>query len=346
MIRSSAPTRIDLAGGTLDIWPLYLFFPTPTLNAAINLYATVELTARKDKKIRVESKDLNLKGEFASLESLPENHALDLILRTLKHYRPRRGLNLATDCRAPRGSGIGGSSALSIALHGALQAFVNKRTAKDRMIQSRQETSKPRSSPFRRVGRIISPLRTAAPWLSSPALSGIAFERVQVDPREMTRRFVLCYSGEPRNSGINNWEVMKKTIDGNAKIRRHLMEIQKIARKMRQAFFTSANLDRIAPLYAEEWKARKALAPGISTPHMNRLFRAAEKSGALAGKVCGAGGGGCIAFIVQKGSKSSVEDALKKQGGNVLDFKFVKPWIESRKPLKETLVSRCLSFGV
>ena len=50
MIRSSTPTRIDLAGGTLDLWPLHLFFDNPpTLNAAIDLYASVELTARRDK---------------------------------------------------------------------------------------------------------------------------------------------------------------------------------------------------------------------------------------------------------------------------------------------------------
>ncbi len=59
MIKSSAPTRIDLAGGTLDIWPLNLFFGNaPTLNAAIDLYATVELIPRKDKRIVLRSHDL------------------------------------------------------------------------------------------------------------------------------------------------------------------------------------------------------------------------------------------------------------------------------------------------
>ncbi len=322
MIRSSAPTRIDLAGGTLDIWPLYLFFQAPTLNAAINLYATVELSARKDKKVCVESKDLKLRKEFASLDALPENHALDLIFRTLKHYRPRRGLNLVTQCQAPKGSGIGGSSALSIALHGAIQAFVNRRTSKDRMIHlARDIETQVIAVPA--GWQDYFPAAHGGTLAVEPGLAGVAFERVKVDPKEMTRRFVLCYTGEPRNSGINNWDVTKKTIDGNDKTRRHLKGIQTIAQKMRKAFTGSANLDRIAPLFAEEWKARKALAPGIRTPHMDRLFRVAEKNGALAGKVCGAGGGGCVAFIVRRGKKDAVEDALKKQGGNVLDFKFV-----------------------
>ena len=85
MIKSTAPTRIDLAGGTLDIWPLYLQFGNPpTLNAAINLYATVELTPRSDRKVFVKSKDLQCQARFNSIASLPERHPLDLILKTLK----------------------------------------------------------------------------------------------------------------------------------------------------------------------------------------------------------------------------------------------------------------------
>ena len=77
MIKSTAPTRIDLAGGTLDIWPLYLQFGNPpTLNAAINLYATVELTPRSDRKVFVKSKDLPCQARFNSIASLPERSPL------------------------------------------------------------------------------------------------------------------------------------------------------------------------------------------------------------------------------------------------------------------------------
>ena len=112
------------AGGTLDIWPLHLFFDNPpTLNAAINLYATVEVKPRRDKRIVVFSKDLNLRADFYSLSALPDRHPLNLILKTVKFYAPQKGLELTTHCQAPPGSGIGGSSALNIALHGALHAF-------------------------------------------------------------------------------------------------------------------------------------------------------------------------------------------------------------------------------
>ena len=136
MIKSTAPTRIDLAGGTLDIWPLYLLLGNPiTINAAINLYASVELQPRSDNIIRIESRDLNIKARFSSLWSLPRSHPLDLILKILQFYKPKRGLNIITDCQAPAGSGIGGSSALGIALNGALNRLVGSSHSKSQLIE-------------------------------------------------------------------------------------------------------------------------------------------------------------------------------------------------------------------
>ena len=79
----------------------------------------------------------------------------------------------------------------------------------------------------------------------------------------------------------------------------------------------------IAPIFSREWKARKQLAPSITTPQMEKLIRTALKKGALAAKVCGAGGGGCVAFIVPPGKKQLIVDELDLQGGKVLPFQFV-----------------------
>jgi D-glycero-alpha-D-manno-heptose-7-phosphate kinase len=328
MIRSSAPTRIDLAGGTLDIWPLYLFFENPpTINAAIDLYATVELKPRSDKRVIVFSKDLNLGVEFSSLDAFPERHPLNLILKTVKFYAPKKGLELTTDCKAPPGSGIGGSSALNIALHGALNAFVSPSTV----------LSPARKRQLIEIARNIETQVISVPagWQDyfpamhggalsvRPGLAGVDFKRIPLDLGEMTRRFVLCYTGRPRQSGINNWEVTKRTVDGDKKTMGHLNKIQQAARDMETVLF-KPSLEGMAPVFAEEWKARKTLAPGISTSEMDGLIRSAMRKGALAAKVCGAGGGGCVAFIVKKDSKGRVEEELRKQGGEVLDFQFVQ----------------------
>ena len=72
IIESSAPTRVDLAGGTVDIWPLYLFHPgAMTVNFALTLRAHVRIKTRRDQRVILESRDRKVKFE-TSLDCLDE----------------------------------------------------------------------------------------------------------------------------------------------------------------------------------------------------------------------------------------------------------------------------------
>ena len=321
-IKSSAPTRIDLAGGTLDIWPLHLFFGNPpTLNAAINLYATVEIVPRKDKRILLTSRDLGLTDSFTSLRSLPDQHPLELILRTLKFFSPEVGLEIITNCQAPQGSGIGGSSALNIALHGVLNRFTGRSYGKARIIETAKNIET-------QVIKVPAGCQDYYPAMYGgvrkvlPGVQGTETKNFSINLAELSHQFVLCYTGKPRNSGINNWDVTKKAIDGNRMVIRHLNTIRDCAIEM-EKMLSSGQIKKMAPIFDREWKARKQLAPNISTPLMDLLVQAALKKGALAAKVCGAGGGGCVAFIVPPAKKKCVIEELNAKGGEVLPFRFV-----------------------
>ena len=323
MIKSTAPTRIDLAGGTLDIWPLYLRFGNPpTLNAAINLYAMVELTPRSDRKIFVESKDLPCQAKFTSIASLPERHPLDLILKTLKYYQPKKGLNIVTSSEAPPGSGIGGSSALNIALHGALNAFTKKGLGKRQMLEAAMNIETQVISVPTGWQDYFPPLYGGVRSVR-PDFNGVDSVALPVSLHKLSERMVLCYTGNPRRSGINNWEVMKKVLDGNNAVARKLQKIGQIAREMDKAL-TLGQMKKVAALFDQEWKARKALAPTISTPHINKLITGAKNKGAQAAKVCGAGGGGCIAFMVPSAKRESIVSELIRLNGQVIPFRFVQ----------------------
>ena len=320
--KSSAPTRIDLAGGTLDIWPLHLFFDNPpTLNAAIDLYAKVEIITRKDKKIFLTSHDLGLSEEFSSLDALPDNHALELVVRTLKFYAPKSGLEILTNCQAPQGSGIGGSSALNVALNGALNRLTGRRYGRSEMIKIAMNIET-------QVIKVPAGCQDYFPAMHggvrkvAPGVQNVETEKFSINLSELTRHFILCYTGKPRNSGINNWEITKKAIDGNRAVIRNLKLIRDCAIEMEQVL-SRGQIESIARVFAREWKVRKKLAPNISTPQMDQLIRSAMRKGAMAGKVCGAGGGGCIAFIVPPAKKQSIIEELTSNGGQVLPFHFV-----------------------
>ncbi|MDO8793523.1 MAG: hypothetical protein Q7J25_02780, partial [Vicinamibacterales bacterium] len=124
ILEASAPTRIDLAGGTLDIWPLYLFHEgAGTINAAISLRARARLEFRTDGVRSFRSVDIGRSVDVPRGADL--RHVRELRLLTLlAHWALRRagdcaldrdGFTLTTDCASPAGAGIAGSSALAVA---------------------------------------------------------------------------------------------------------------------------------------------------------------------------------------------------------------------------------------
>jgi len=151
-------------------------------------------------------------------------------------------------------------------------------------------------------------------------VDGIHRQAITAAPTEIESRFVLVYTGAPRQSGINNWEVFKAHINGNKRVFRNFEQIGAIAREMHAAL-ESGDWDDVARLLGEEWKLRRTNAPGITTPLIDRLIAVAKRKGALAAKVCGAGGGGCFVVMVREGSHGAVAEVIRENGGKVLPFR-------------------------
>src|SRR4029077_10688083 len=127
-IESKAPTRVDLAGATLDIWPLYLFHPgAVTINVAITRYAScvIETHSPGDGRIQLVSRDTKREESFASFAPLAKakRYRLPLLAEIPKFFSPEGGFTLTTDSEAPAGAGIGGSSAMAVAICAALDRF-------------------------------------------------------------------------------------------------------------------------------------------------------------------------------------------------------------------------------
>ena len=68
----------------------------------------------------------------------------------------------------------------------------------------------------------------------------------------------------------------------------------------------------------DEWANRKKNAPGITTPLIDRLVEVTRRAGAVGAKVCGAGGGGCVFFLVERGAKARVASVIMGEGATVL----------------------------
>ena len=130
IIESTAPPRVDLAGGTIDIWPLYLFHPgATTVNFALSLYARCRIETRDDERIILESRDREVSFEtnLSALEDLLTEERLELVSKLIHFFKPTTGFHLTVESNVPAGAGLGGSSALAIACIGALNTLVGKR---------------------------------------------------------------------------------------------------------------------------------------------------------------------------------------------------------------------------
>jgi D-glycero-alpha-D-manno-heptose-7-phosphate kinase len=324
IIESSAPTRVDLAGGTIDIWPLYLFHPgATTVNFAISLRANCRIETRDDDRIILESRDRGVTFEtrLADVEALALEERLELIAKLVHFFKPETGFHLVAESLAPAGAGLGGSSALAIACIGALNRFVGDRYPERKfiMIAANVETT---------VIRVPAGFQDyygafygGANFIRFGA-DGIRRDPVEVNAEELERRVVICYTGEPRLSGTNNWEIFKNHIDGDPVLFDLFEGIRDSANAMRGAL-SSNDWGRVGTVMRDAYPNRKRLAPNVTTPHMEHLVETALGSGALAAKVCGAGGGGCIAFLCEDGAKESVERALAAEAGaEVLKWSF------------------------
>jgi D-glycero-alpha-D-manno-heptose-7-phosphate kinase len=150
-------------------------------------------------------------------------------------------------------------------------------------------------------------------------VGGVRRIPLDVDSAEFRRRIVLCYTGEPRASGTNNWEIMKRHLDGDQLVFDCFERIRDAAAALRAALARD-DWNGVAAAIADEWTHRQRLAPGVTTPQIDALIARARAAGATAAKVCGAGGGGCLFCVGPPEHAEAIRGALAGGGARLLDY--------------------------
>ena len=318
-LASSAPTRIDLAGGTIDIWPLYLFHDgATTVNVAINLRAHAQLESRTDGRVELRSIDTDRTVIADHWSALDGGGDLSLLALMARHYGLENA-TLTTRGESPAGAGIAGSSALTIALCGALSRWRGAPEDAEALLQVAMNVEC-------QTIRVPTGVQDYRPALYGGIaaielrVEGIKRVGLDVDAAELERRIVLAYTGAPRNSGTNNWEITKRHTDGDRHIFDCFERIRDTAAAMRLAL-ERADWDEVGRQIAIEWDNRKRLAPGVTTSTIEDLIARAKAAGATAAKVCGAGGGGCLFCYGPPEARPAIAAALAAGGARLLDYR-------------------------
>ncbi|NLS79397.1 MAG: GHMP kinase [Chloroflexi bacterium] len=324
-VSATVPTRIDLAGGTLDIYPLYLFEDGGlTLNAAIDVCGHVTVQTRPDRRIVIRSDDRHAAEEIADLESMALGGDLDLVKRALRHYRPAQGLDISLRSEVPQGSGLGASSALLMALSSALNEVQGLGLSRERIIDLGANIEAQVISIPTGKQDYFPPLYggVCCIWFD---VGGFRLESLSAGnhlAELLNQRLILSHTNISRFSGITNWAMLRRYIEREGDTVARIHHIKEVALAMRECL-RRLDVDGLAELLAREWDNRKGLAAGVTTPEVEAMVAAAQREGALASKLCGAGGGGGMITYAPPERVPAVKQALGRAGATVMDFRIV-----------------------
>ncbi len=310
----------------MDIWPLYLFLDRPlTINLGISLYAeaTVEETRESQVILRSEDQGTEFRCDWDGIGHVSAPPSLELHLKLLRHFvgrkHPHTGLRISTIARSPAGAGLGGSSTLSVALIGALAQW-----SRDEGLGSVDPLKEGES--LVEITRDIETTVIKVPagiqdyygamWGGLQALKwSVARHEREWFPektlRGLEKRLLLFYSGQSRNSGINNWALFKAFIDRDIGVRSKFESIVDATKDL-YAALKEEDWQAVGQAIDREWKTRRELAAGITTPEIDEAFATAMQAGASAGKICGAGGGGCF-FVYLPSDDPALKNEIQKR---------------------------------
>lgn len=326
-----SPTRVDLAGGTLDMWPLFNFVGgAKTLNVAIDVWTVAELEETKAGLFILESPDVDLYREYKSIDDVindpdPKVSLLKAqIVYWKKYLNPNEGFKLKTSSESPVGGGLGGSSSLTISIMKAFSQWTGRlfRDSHHMVEVAHNIESGILNTPT--GTQDYYPAVTGGVNILSYSSEGIEQQVLSLGETPLSTHFILINTGKAHHSGLNNFEVLKSAVVKDLKTMKALKDLKEIASDTEKAVLTKS-WDLIPVLFNREFEARIRLCAEFSSPEIEILQKISMENGALAVKICGAGGGGCVLVWCSPDKHEGVKTACQKAGFQIMNAKPVEP---------------------
>ncbi|HYX39464.1 MAG TPA: hypothetical protein VE954_40715 [Oligoflexus sp.] len=324
VIQALSPTRVDIAGGTLDITPLtQILQHRQTVNFGITLHARVEIE-KSQGVFRILSEDQGRKVEGA-FDDVIQAGSLPWLEKLLGYFWQKdwAPLSIRVQAKSPAGAGLGGSSCLGIAFASAL-------------LKARQDIGQPLKLTDHQLVRTVQDLETGLIRVPTGCqdywgglrggINIISYPPGSIDvqtlqdskAQSLQELLLLCYSGVSRASGTNNWAIFRRAFEGDQTILGILNEIGSISESVAKAVL-AGHWSEVFQLSAQEWQLRTRMWSDVETAETKRISAAAQGAGAMFSRICGAGGGGVMAIFAEPRYHAKVKAAVHDAGGQILD---------------------------
>ena len=300
MIMVKAPFRISFAGGGSDLEAFYSKRYGAVVGTTIDKYMYIMIHPYFHEKIRV---------KYSMTEDVEDIRELKhpLVRECLRLVGVEKGVEIASIADVPAGTGIGSSSAFTVALLHALYAHKGELIVKQKLAEEACKIE---------IEVVKEPIGKQDQYAASyGGLNYIKFGQdgtVFVEPivchpgikKRLNRNLLMFYVGNERKAGqiLQEQEInmgQKKKLEGVAKM-------VALAEQMRGSLYKGC-LEDFGEMLHEGWCLKKELVGSISNPFIDRCYEKALKAGAVGGKLLGAGGGGFLLFYCEPEYRKMLE---------------------------------------
>ncbi len=322
IIQSKAPFRISFGGGGTDVPPYCWEHCGAVVSTTIDKYAYATLRSNNTEKINVRSINFNLNESF-KLNRLEYDGCLDWVKAVVNEFEIKEGFDLVIHGEMPPASGMGTSSSVVVALMGCLKEFIGRSMSKEEIAElayhiEREELGK--------KGGYQDQYAT-----TFGGFNYIEFykRKVRVNPLQLSRkilndlehRLLLFYTGKTRLSGEIHKDIARHYEE---KMKAHLEglhNLKRVADDMKRCLLNE-DINWFGELLHDGWVHKRKLSSRIVTSKIDKLYEIARKSGAVGGKILGAGGGGHLLFFCEPERRFEVIHKLNEYGGKLVPFGF------------------------
>ena len=303
MIGIRTPFRVSFVGGGSDLKEFYSRSTGCVVSTSIDKYMYIFIHQYFDNKIQVKYSETELVDRIDQIKH-------PIVREALKKFQIN-GVDINSIADIPAGTGLGSSSSYTVGLLHALYGYSSKYVSSERLAQEACELE---------IDLLKEPIGKQDQYAAAyGGLNVITFNnngKVDVDPilmlpnkyRELQNNLLMFYTGKIR-SASDILTDQKRNMRRNKSKFNALVRMTELANEMKKSLIDS-NLEDFGHILDENWHLKKSLSNKISRNEIDILYEKAKGSGALGGKLLGAGGGGFLLFYCEQEHQERLRSVL------------------------------------
>lgn len=329
--RAKSPVRISFSGGGTDLTHYFVEHGGAVLNATVKLYSRASLRKRNESQITIHSSDLGISLTVKNLEALKNDSSMPLISATIGLINPDFGFELTISSDFPMKSGLGGSSVVLSAIIGCFNEFREDKWDNYEIAELAFQAERLYLSMAGGWQDQYATVFGGFNFMEFTANQNIVHSlRISREVKlELEENLLLCYT----NTSHDSDQLHKEQQDNfyqNSEIQSMVHSNKELAYEMRN-YLLKQNLDAFASSLHKAWLLKRSFSNSISNIMLDNIYNTAIESGALGGKLLGAGGGGFFLFYVSHNKKASFIETMRKMNCTISSVIFDEDGLQSWK---------------